>query len=162
MLKSLHPSKKVLACAPSDAAADVICQRLTNYFSNKQLLRLNWWQRLPDSVPINIRNYTTSFSSESFDLPDLTKLKTYDIIVATCGAAGSLRYSFLRSSALAAHKSSTVIKEAAFSKIVDESSICDPQQLLMSTVPLLFDVVIIDEASQGTEAEVIIYHYINF
>lgn len=57
-LHKAHPQKRVLACAPSDAAADVLTQRLKEYYSPKELLRLNWWQRISASVPIEIVNYT--------------------------------------------------------------------------------------------------------
>ena len=50
-LKIIHPEKKLLVCAPSDAAADVLCDRLSKTkFTNKQMLRFNWWQRLRDSL----------------------------------------------------------------------------------------------------------------
>ena len=56
-LTKYYPDKKILACAPSDAAADVVCKRLAKYFTRAELFRLNWWQRLPAAVPIELIDY---------------------------------------------------------------------------------------------------------
>ena len=46
------PFKRILAVAPSDAAADVIVTRLAKAksYTSKEMLRLNWWQRTIASV----------------------------------------------------------------------------------------------------------------
>ena len=73
-----YPRKRILVCAPSDAAADVIMSRLidSDMFqppvkpserktekdergkTKPCLMRLNWWQRMPHYVSDAIRNYS--------------------------------------------------------------------------------------------------------
>lgn len=105
---------KILACAPSDAAADVLCERLANFFGPDKLFRLNWWQRLKASVPIQILNYCNLYNHTYFEFPETNQLDSYNIIVCTMVTAGFLRSSY------------------KFSP---------------------FDLVLIDEVSQATEAE---------
>jgi DNA polymerase III delta prime subunit len=128
-LKENYPTKRVLICAPSDAAADVVSSRLMKYFSNGRLLRLNWWQRMPDSVqPPELITYCLTDARGLFDMPanaariSSTKQKvlSYDIVVTTCVCAGALRY------------------------YTDSSG------------SLLFDVVVVDEVSQATESEALV------
>eukprot|EP01035_Chromulina_nebulosa_P018484 gene18484-24197_t len=88
-LLALHPDKKVLACAPSDAACDVICYRLSKYFDKTQLFRLNWWQRHPDSLKTELISYSHK-SGYLFDTLPNHELISYSIIVCTCGSAGAL------------------------------------------------------------------------
>ena len=59
-----YPRKTILACAPSDAAADVLCKRLSKYYTRDELFRLNWWQRLTASVPVELLDYCCLVVSE--------------------------------------------------------------------------------------------------
>lgn len=110
-------SKRILACAPSDAAADVICERLARHLSTAQLFRLNWWQRVSASMPAKLRPYTLDVN-DIFEMPSLAQLKSFQVIVCNCGTAGVLK-------------------------------------TLQSVDSLTFDLVIVDEASQAIEAEVL-------
>jgi len=84
-------SKKILACAPSDAAADVICSRLSNFLDPSQLLRINYWKRQSDAVPIKLRRYCYSKdSTDLFDIPSIDILSSFNVIVTTCATAGAL------------------------------------------------------------------------
>ncbi|CAM9860916.1 unnamed protein product, partial [Discosporangium mesarthrocarpum] len=79
---------KILACAPSDTAADVIAQRLSQYLSPQELLRLNWWQRLVASVNPLLLPYCPQ--DESLGLFGPPKELDCSVVVCTCGAAGML------------------------------------------------------------------------
>jgi hypothetical protein len=78
------------------------------------LFRLNWWQRLIASVPIEILKYCYLDQDTSFDFPSWERLSQYNIIVSTTVTTGFLR---------------TIPS------------------------PILFDLILIDEVSQATEAE---------
>lgn len=111
-----NPGARILACAPSDAAADVICTRLAQHFTPKEMFRLNWWQRIFTSVPLHLLNYTYAIhETENFDCP--SDLSIFKIIVCTVIAAGIIPF---------AEKSEK------------------------------FDLVLVDEVSQCTEAEAMV------
>ena len=135
-LKELYPSKKILACAPSDPAADILASRLSEYFHPSQLFRLNWWQRVPSSLNSKLIPYShvvTSDDTQMFELYDASVLNNFEIIVTTAGTAGALAkcYSSTGYNTLGANTSG-----------------------MPCIFPMLFDVVVMDEASQATEAEV--------
>ena len=143
----MYPGARILATAPSDAAADVLALRLAKHFDQQalrmpakkplgasQMLRLNWYNRVYDSVPIQLLNYChIPKGGKLFDIPLYDVLKMYRIIVATCGAAGCLR-----------HNQATMYDPYA------------PHHFSVTTLPLDFDFVFVDEASQCTEAEALI------
>lgn len=130
-LHKKHPQKRVLACAPSDAAADVLVQRLKEFYEPSELLRLNWWQRITASVPIEIMQYTKANDAGVFEIPSFEEAKAFRIIVSTCGTAGALMR--LRPTGGA----SDAAPNPGYR-------------------PLTFDLVVVDEASQATEAETFI------
>jgi len=78
---------RILACAPSDAAADVMCRRLAKFMQPHQLLRLNWWQRSIASLPAQLLPYSYCIS-DVFDIPNIELLISYQVIVCNCGTAG--------------------------------------------------------------------------
>ena len=177
-----YPNVRVLACAPSDAAADVLAVRLSRYIVRRQeilsqavsqlqpnklmggggpgagkmpgfapgivpgmggsggsahehkLLRLNWYNRVYDSVPLELLPYChLPKGGKLFEIPNYDVLKLFRVIVTTCGVAGALR-----------HNQATMYDPFA------------PQQFSTTIVPLEFDYVFVDEASQCTEAEALI------
>ena len=85
------PSKTILAVAPSDAAADVILNRLSKLFPPGLLLRLNWWQRTLASVPLSTLPHCLQ-ELDKFELPSYELILKYRVVVTTCGVAGCLKY----------------------------------------------------------------------
>jgi hypothetical protein len=90
------PKMSILACAPSDAAADVLCIKLHELFKvsasqkSVKIVRMNWWKRVRSSVPIQILQYCCLFN-DIFQMPENGMLAAEQIVVVcTCGAAGML------------------------------------------------------------------------
>ena len=93
IFKIFGNQKKILISAPSDAAADVLCRRLIKEFDTSQLLRLNYYKRTEQSVPIEIRRYCYFLANEEasiFEVPTIDILSTFNVIVTTCVTAGAL------------------------------------------------------------------------
>ncbi|CAG5133124.1 unnamed protein product, partial [Candidula unifasciata] len=87
ILQVLHriPSSRILACTPSNSAADLIAERLhsSGQVTQTEMVRLNAFQRSTDSLPESILKYCR-FSE------DLQMISRFRVIVCTCTMAGSL------------------------------------------------------------------------
>jgi helicase MOV-10 len=86
----LYPTKRILACAPSDAAADVLALRLVDKLPTNSLFRLNWWQRPMQSVPTALLAVSHQASNGTFDLHPLATMLSFSVVVCTCHTAGAL------------------------------------------------------------------------
>lgn len=78
------PSSRVLACAPSNSASDLIAERLhmSGYIHAGDMIRLNAAQR--------VQNIPESISPYCIDTDQLEMASRYRIIVSTCSTAGQL------------------------------------------------------------------------
>lgn len=88
-----RPSATILAVAPSDVAADIICERLAQHLSPDQLLRLNWFQRRLESIKPALLKYSIWDSQAGlFSLPaeNPNSILTHQVIVCTCATSGML------------------------------------------------------------------------
>ena len=97
-------SSKILACAPSNAAADLLVERLAAAgLTVDQLLRLNARSRnmYVKGISEDVRAYSAS--------PKRGKLQAYRVVITTCSSAGLL----LTQKIPAGHFSHIVIDEAA-------------------------------------------------
>lgn len=87
-----NPDAKILACAPSNSAADLIALRLAhNPLSTNELFRLNSYARPYKSLAegaSTLTDFSLYNDNEVFAIPPLEKLQTYRVIVATCISAG--------------------------------------------------------------------------
>jgi helicase MOV-10 len=82
---------KVLVCAPSDAACDVLATRLISVLPRMaKLLRVNYTCRNPDSLPPNLLSVSTMNDSGLFTLPTISQMKNSSVIVCQCFVAGML------------------------------------------------------------------------
>ncbi|KAG8972234.1 hypothetical protein FRB90_010274, partial [Tulasnella sp. 427] len=82
------PEARILACAPSNNAADIIADRLRDTLSHTELFRLNAPSRVKD-LPRNLESYSSRYDDGSFRVPEPGKLMEYRVVVCTC-ASGSL------------------------------------------------------------------------
>jgi helicase MOV-10 len=92
------PSAKVLACAPSNAAADLLVQRLAAAgLNNAELFRLNAYSR-DEGIPEDVQAFSV--------FPNRMVLLAYRVVLSTCSSVGQLHLP-------AGHFSHIVIDEAA-------------------------------------------------
>ncbi|KAH9930534.1 P-loop containing nucleoside triphosphate hydrolase protein [Epithele typhae] len=80
------PTTKVLACAPSNSAADLIAQRLSVALTPNDMFRCNAIHRIQRLLPADLVPYSL-FRGHLFALPSLEQLCSYRVIVSTCGNA---------------------------------------------------------------------------
>jgi helicase MOV-10 len=83
------PKVSVLACAPSNSAADLIAQRLM-VLGPSQLFRLNAASREYKTLPETLREFSLVNGNLIFAIPPLERLEKFRVIVATCVSGGIL------------------------------------------------------------------------
>ncbi|XP_068568586.1 putative helicase mov-10-B.1 [Cebidichthys violaceus] len=85
------PSARILACAPSNSACDLLCERLMVHTDAAQIYRVYASSRDPRSVPKNLlKNCNWNQTQDAFVFPVKEILMTYKIIVTTMVTAGRL------------------------------------------------------------------------
>jgi helicase MOV-10 len=90
-LLQLNPTSKILACAPSNPAADLIAERLLRYMDKKKLFRFYAPSRRPDLSPAAVLECSYPPNASSFAVPDADYVSPFQVVVATCvGAAFAL------------------------------------------------------------------------
>ncbi|THH18849.1 hypothetical protein EW146_g2196 [Bondarzewia mesenterica] len=77
---------RILACAPSNSAADIIASRLTDLGKNK-IFRLYASSRPMASVPAELKEFTFVNPDGHFALHPKEKMLTFRVIVSTCVSA---------------------------------------------------------------------------
>ncbi|KAK2463831.1 hypothetical protein APHAL10511_004136 [Amanita phalloides] len=80
---------RILACAPSNKAADIIATRLS-VLGKPALFRLNSLSRKPQTLASTLENFVLLNDNNCFAIPTLEELKEYKVIVSTCITAGAL------------------------------------------------------------------------
>ena len=81
------PNARVLACAPSNSAADVIARRLLELLKADELFRFYAPSRERGAVPPDLLPYTFANGDGTFSHPPLDKVKKFRVIVSTCISA---------------------------------------------------------------------------
>jgi len=90
VLRWRPPSVKVLVCAPSNKAADVILKRLIDgKVPASEMFRLMSYSRERADVPSDALPYCR-FSGDNFQVPSLAELKDYRVVVSTLAMASKL------------------------------------------------------------------------
>ena len=83
-----QPSLRVLVCAPTNTAADLLCSRLTQT-SPSEMLRLMAFSRNPSEVDRRVLPYTNQENGQ-FVEPQLSTIEQKKIVVATLATASRL------------------------------------------------------------------------
>ncbi|KAF8970478.1 RNA helicase [Flammula alnicola] len=82
-----NPNARILACAPSNSAADLIASRLRGALASSDLFRFYASSRSKSQVPDDLVSYTYTSADGHFAVPLLSRLKRYRVIVSTCVSA---------------------------------------------------------------------------
>ncbi|KAJ4466995.1 RNA helicase [Lentinula aciculospora] len=86
-LLAYHDTTRLLVCAPSNSAADLLTQKLSD-LGPSVVLRLNALSRKLSELPKNLRDFSIINDNEMFAMPTVQKLRTYRVVVSTCITAG--------------------------------------------------------------------------
>jgi len=82
---------RVLACAPSNSAADIILLRIMQCtpIQRRDVIRVNAYQRSINSTPKDVLQYSVS-DNATFQPPSLESLLEYKVVITTCVTSGML------------------------------------------------------------------------
>ncbi|KAG8911964.1 hypothetical protein FRC01_005376, partial [Tulasnella sp. 417] len=80
-----NPRAKILACAPSNNAADIIADRLRESLSAAQLFRLNAPSRVKTLLR-SLESCSLRYDDGSFRIPPPQTIMQYRVVVSTCAA----------------------------------------------------------------------------
>ena len=82
---------KILLCAPSNSACDLLAQRLISrgVGTPRTLFRLNAASRQPETMPESLKPYTYDVEG-AFTIPPIEDLRAFRVIVVTCISASIL------------------------------------------------------------------------
>lgn len=81
------PNIRILACAPSNSAADLLAQKLADRGS-QVIFRLNSLTRKLSDLPKNLHSLSCINGNEVFAVPPAEELAKYRVVVATCISSG--------------------------------------------------------------------------
>jgi helicase MOV-10 len=130
----------MVICAPSEAAADTLALRLKRHLNTKQMLRLNRPGRADNEVPRDLLQYCY-IKDDMFHLPSFKKMMTFNVVVTSCRDAAMLAEAHLTNNDLWTIQRNTAV---AFNP-------AEPAP----TPPLHWTALLIDEAAQATEMDVL-------
>ncbi|KAL7464449.1 hypothetical protein ACHAXS_004786, partial [Conticribra weissflogii] len=82
---------RILVCAPSNSATDVVVERLMPYFRPSEMIRIIAYSRDRASVPTAVMNYTSyDEHSDCFVVPPANLIKSFKIVAVTVSSGGRL------------------------------------------------------------------------
>ncbi|KAJ7676479.1 P-loop containing nucleoside triphosphate hydrolase protein [Mycena rosella] len=82
-----EPEARILACAPSNSAADLIARNLLS-LGTIQLFRLNSLSRKYADLPKELVKFSAVNDNSTFVLPVVEDLRKYRVVVSTCLSGG--------------------------------------------------------------------------
>ncbi|KAL8859047.1 MAG: hypothetical protein Q9178_004528 [Gyalolechia marmorata] len=136
----------ILVCAPSDSAADTLALRLRCHVEPKVMFRLNDFSRTFAEVPQELLPYCY-VQSDIFHLPPLPELMACKVVIATCRAADVLVQARVTNGDLVALEHNI--------QDMSNPQLADKRRKARNT-PLHWVALIVDEAAQATEPEMLI------
>ena len=149
----LNPNNRILVCAPSHTAANVLTQRLGENLSEEELFRLVDSNRGSDTIPFAVLRFThRDQSGGAFALPSTERLLQFRVIVCTCLDAHLLYSAGLTNATLRkwrkclSNSVETLMQKCRLSFDGDIRGVDEPH----------FTHLFIDEAAQATEPESLI------
>ncbi|KAJ7057940.1 P-loop containing nucleoside triphosphate hydrolase protein [Mycena amicta] len=138
----IHPEACILLCAPSNPATDTLVMRLREVLSPKEMFRLNDVNRTFAEVPMSIAQYCY-VEDDRYSLPPWETLLRYRVIVCTCLDAGILVDAHCTNDKLARLEA-------------DVLRSLHPRRQLQEPIMPHFTHLLIDEAAQAAEPELLI------
>ncbi|KAF7291968.1 RNA helicase [Mycena indigotica] len=81
-----NPNARIIACAPSNSAADLIATRLMS-LGTDALFRFYAPSRHKEQVDLKLRDFTHTTADGHFSVPPLARMKRFRAIVTTCVSA---------------------------------------------------------------------------
>lgn len=78
----------MLACAPSNIAADLLARRLSSHLSEDEMFRLNSTSRPIDDCPKALWPYSNINGHKVFAYLPREKLQKFSVVVSTCSTSG--------------------------------------------------------------------------
>ena len=136
----------ILLCAPSDPAADQLASRLKVQFDPTEMFRLNDYSRTFAEVPQELLAYCCVDRS-IFNIPPFPKLMGYKIVISTCQAADILVQ------AQTTNRDLVLLEQNLSSMLHPRLGRQSPSNKVYS---LHWGALLVDEAAQATEPELII------
>ncbi|TSN76534.1 putative RNA helicase SDE3 [Bagarius yarrelli] len=83
------PNAQILACAPSNSAADQLCERLLQHVDTCKVYRMYASSRNPEQVPPLLQD-ASNLKGDMFEFPYKEDLMKYKIVITTVVTAGRL------------------------------------------------------------------------
>ena len=81
-----NPLARILACAPSNSAADLIAEKLANALSPDELFRFYAPSRQKEATSSKLESYTYRVQ-ETYTVPPMSRMTRFKVIVSTCVSA---------------------------------------------------------------------------
>ncbi|KAL1712139.1 P-loop containing nucleoside triphosphate hydrolase protein [Schizophyllum commune] len=138
----LQPEACILLCAPSNPATDTLVMRLRHFLKPSEMLRLNDQYRTFAEVPVEIFSHCR-IENEKFAIPPWPELMKFRVVVTTCYDASILVNAQCTNTALAKLEHYVM------------SALHPTKEVARGVVPH-WTHLLIDEAAQGSEPELLI------
>lgn len=81
-----NPGARILACAPSNSAADLIAERLVGVLSPDELFRFYAPSRPKEATSSKLKDHTHQ-SRGTYSVPPMSRMTRFRVIVSTCVSA---------------------------------------------------------------------------